>query len=106
MKKLTVIIPVFNEAKTLEEIVRRVQAAPFPLEKELLIVNDASTDATREILTRMNGGNIRVLHHDQNQGKGAAIRTAQAHVSGDLVIIQDADLEYYPEEYEKLARPI
>jgi glycosyltransferase involved in cell wall biosynthesis len=106
MKKLTVIIPVFNEAKTLEEIVRRVQAAPFPLEKELLIVNDASTDATREILTRMNGGNIRVLHHDKNQGKGAAIRTAQAHVSGDLVIIQDADLEYYPEEYEKLARPI
>jgi glycosyltransferase involved in cell wall biosynthesis len=76
------------------------------LEKELVIVNDASTDGTREILTRMNGGNIRVFHHDRNQGKGAAIRTAQAHVSGDLVIIQDADLEYYPEEYEKLAEPI
>jgi glycosyltransferase involved in cell wall biosynthesis len=106
MRKLSVIIPVFNEAKTLEEIVRRVQAAPFPLEKELVIVNDASTDGTREILTRMNGGNIRVFHHDRNQGKGAAIRTAQAHVSGDLVIIQDADLEYYPEEYEKLAEPI
>ena len=106
MKKLTVIIPVFNEAKTLEEIVRRVQSAPFPLEKELLIVSDASTDGTREILGRLNGGNIRVLHHEKNQGKGAAIRTAQTHVSGDLVIIQDADLEYYPEEYEKLARPI
>jgi glycosyltransferase involved in cell wall biosynthesis len=106
MRKLSVIIPVFNEAKTLEEIVRRVQAAPFPLEKELVIVNDASTDGTREILTRMNGGNIRVFHHEKNQGKGAAIRTAQAHVSGDLVIIQDADLEYYPEEYEKLAKPI
>jgi len=106
MKKLTVIIPVFNEAKTLDEIVRRVQAAPFPLEKELVIVNDASTDGTREILNRMNGGNIRVFHHEKNQGKGAAIRTAQGYVQGDLVIIQDADLEYYPEEYEKLARPI
>jgi len=83
-----------------------VQSAPFPLEKELVIVNDASTDGTREILGRLNGGNIRVFHHEKNQGKGAAIRTAQQHVSGDLVIIQDADLEYYPEEYEKLARPI
>lgn len=106
MRRLTVIIPVFNEAKTLEEIVRRVQSAPFPLEKELVIVNDASTDGTREILGRLDGGNIRVFHHEKNQGKGAAIRTAQQHVSGDLVIIQDADLEYYPEEYEKLARPI
>lgn len=106
MKKLSVIIPVFNEEKTLEEIVRRVQEAPFPLEKELLIVNDASTDGTSEILERLEGGNVRVFHHAVNHGKGAAIRTAQPHCTGDLVIIQDADLEYYPEEYELLAAPI
>lgn len=106
MKKLTVIIPVFNEERTLEEIVDRVQKAPFPLEKELLIVNDASIDGTREIMGRLEGGNVRCFHHSFNQGKGAAIRTAQPHVSGDLVIVQDADLEYYPEEYGLLAEPI
>lgn len=106
MKKLTVIIPVFNEENTLEEIVQRVQDAPFPLEKELLIVNDGSVDRTREILDRLEGGNIRVFHHTVNQGKGAALRTAQPHVTGDLVVVQDADLEYYPEEYELLAKPI
>jgi glycosyltransferase involved in cell wall biosynthesis len=106
LKKLSVIIPVYNEEKTLEEIVRRVQEAPFPLEKELLIVNDASTDGTRTILERLEGGNVRVFHHPVNRGKGAGIRTAQPHVSGDLVVIQDADLEYYPEEYTLLAQPI
>jgi glycosyltransferase involved in cell wall biosynthesis len=106
VKMLSVIIPVYNEEQTLEEIVRRVQQAPFPLEKELLIVNDASTDRTRDILAQLEGGNVRVFHHSVNQGKGAAIRTAQGHVQGDLVIIQDADLEYYPEEYELLAAPI
>ena len=92
MKKLSVIIPVFNEEKTLEEIVRRVQEAPFPLEKELLIVNDASTDGTREILERLEGGNVRVFHHTVNQGKGAGIRTAQPHCTGELVVVQDADV--------------
>jgi glycosyltransferase involved in cell wall biosynthesis len=106
LKKLTVIIPVFNEERTLEEIVRRVQAASFPLEKEILIVNDASTDGTSKLLERLEGGAIRVFHHPVNRGKGAAIRTAQPHCTGDLVIVQDADLEYYPEEYELLAAPI
>jgi glycosyltransferase involved in cell wall biosynthesis len=106
LKTLSVIIPVYNEEATLEEIVDRVQRAPFPLEKELLIVNDASVDGTRRILDRLEGGNIRVFHHDVNRGKGAAIRTAQPHVTGDLVIVQDADLEYYPEEYGLLAAPI
>ena len=106
MKKLTVIIPVYNEERTLEEIVRRVQDAPFPLEKELLVVDDCSRDGTGEILKRIAGGNVRVFRHEVNRGKGAAIRTAQAHVTGDLVIIQDADLEYYPEEYGVLAAPI
>ncbi len=106
MKKLTVIIPVYNEERTLEEIVRRVQAAPFPLEKEILIVDDCSRDGTAAILQRLEGGNVRCFRHEVNRGKGAAIRTAQRHVTGDLVIIQDADLEYYPEEYGVLAAPI
>ncbi len=106
MRKLTIIIPVFNEERTVEEIVRRVQAAPFPLEKEILLVNDASRDGTPKVLERLAGPGVRVFHHSVNQGKGAAIRTAQQHVTGDLVIIQDADLEYYPEEYEVLAKPI
>ncbi|MDP6460678.1 MAG: glycosyltransferase family 2 protein [Gemmatimonadota bacterium] len=106
MKVLTVIIPVLNEEKTLEEIVQRVQDAPLPMEKEILIVNDGSTDGTRAILDRLEGGNVRVFHHTVNQGKGAGIRTAQPHVTGDLVVIQDADLEYYPEEYGLLAQPI
>ena len=108
MKKLSVIIPVFNEEATLEEIVRRVQSADFPLEKELLIVDDASVDRTREIMERLEGeaDNIRIFHHPVNMGKGAAIRTAQPHVTGDLVIVQDADLEYYPEEYGLLGAPL
>jgi glycosyltransferase involved in cell wall biosynthesis len=106
VNKLTIIVPIYNEEKTLEEIVRRVQAAPFPLEKEILLVNDASTDGTPRVLERLAGPGVRVFHHQVNQGKGAAIRTAQKHVTGDLVIIQDADLEYYPEEYEVLAKPI
>lgn len=106
MKKLTVIIPVYNEERTVEEIVRRVQEAPFPLEKEILIVDDCSRDGTAGILQRLEGGNVRCFRHEVNRGKGAAIRTAQKHVTGDLVIIQDADLEYYPEEYGVLAAPI
>ncbi len=108
MKRLSVIIPVFNEESTLEEIVRRVQEASFPLEKEILIVDDASTDATWEIISRLEAAadNIRTFRHSVNMGKGAGIRTAQPHVTGDLVIVQDADLEYYPEEYNLLAAPI
>ncbi len=107
MNKLSVIIPVFNEEKTIEEIVRRVREAPIELEKELLLVNDASSDGSREILERLSADpDVKVFHHSVNLGKGAGIRTAQPHCTGDLVIIQDADLEYYPEEYDLLARPI
>jgi glycosyltransferase involved in cell wall biosynthesis len=106
VKKLSVIIPVYNEEKTIEEIVRRVQAARFPLEKEIVVVDDASTDGTRRILAKLEGGNVKVLRHEVNRGKGAGIRTAQGHCTGDLVVIQDADLEYYPEEYGILAEPI
>lgn len=101
--KLSVIIPVYNEAKTILEIIRRVREAPF--EKEIIVVDDCSTDGTADLL-RENPEGIQVLFHERNQGKGAAIRTAIPNITGDIVIIQDADLEYHPSEYPKLIGPI
>jgi glycosyltransferase involved in cell wall biosynthesis len=102
--KLSVIIPAYNEQQTIEAIVAKVDAVP--VEKEIIIVDDCSSDGTREILRRLAGGNRKVLFHERNQGKGAAIRTAMTETSGDVVIIQDADLEYDPDEYPKLIAPI
>jgi len=106
--KLSVVIPVFNEAATVEEIVERVRAVDLPdLEREVLIVDDASTDGTGEILARLDGtGGVRVLTHEVNRGKGAALATGFRAAAGDVVLVQDADLEYDPREYEKLVRPI
>jgi glycosyltransferase involved in cell wall biosynthesis len=101
--ELSVIIPVYNEAGTILEILKRVQEAPF--DKEIIVVDDASTDGTRELLEKCDEG-IKVLFHLTNQGKGAAIRTALPHITGDIVIIQDADLEYDPTEYPRLIAPI
>ncbi len=101
--KLSVIIPVYNEEKTVLEVIRRVQAVQ--IEKEIILVNDCSTDGTRaklESLPPQPG--LVIVHHEHNQGKGAAIRTAKGHLTGDVVIIQDADLEYSPAEYPKLWR--
>ena len=99
--KLSVIIPVYNELDTIMQVIERVQAVD--IDKEIIIVNDCSTDGTREKLESLPaGGDLRVIHHDVNQGKGAAIRTGQKAMSGDVVIIQDADLEYSPAEYPKL----
>lgn len=102
--KLSVIMPVYNEAGTIAEIVRRVLAVPLP--KELIIVDDGSTDGTREFLKQLSPDVATVLFHERNQGKGAAIRTALEHASGEIVIIQDADLEYDPNDYPALVRPI
>jgi len=102
--KLSVIIPVFNEKGTIEEVLRRIKNVK--IRKEIIIVDDYSTDGTQEILKTVNDKEIKVIFHSQNKGKGAAIRTAQMHIGGNIVIIQDADLEYQPEDYLNLIKPI
>ena len=100
--KISVIIPIYNEAATCIELINRVQAVS--LEKEIIIVDDGSSDGTAELLSKIEG--IILLTHSVNQGKGAAVQTAIEHISGDLVILQDGDLEYDPEDYQKLIKPI
>jgi len=108
--KLSIVIPVFNEASTLREIIRRVVAVDVGLERELILVDDYSTDGTRDLYEAISkeheGCLIRVLKHDRNRGKGAALRTGFEHASGDIVLIQDADLEYDPRDYARLLAPI
>ncbi len=105
--KLSVIIPCYNEEKTIRELLGKVEAAQANLQ-EIIVVDDASSDGTREILKekeRSQSTLYRVFFHESNQGKGAAIRTGIAHLTGDLVVIQDADLEYSPQDYPKLLQP-
>lgn len=104
---ISVLIPVYNEVRTICTIAERVRAVPLP--KEIIIVDDGSTDGTRDILCKYIEGkypDVRVFYHEKNRGKGAAIRTAIEHITGDYVIIQDADLEYDPREYFALLAPI
>lgn len=107
-RKISILIPVFNEAHTLEEILRRVRHSnTCGLDKELILVDDASTDGTGGILAKLlQDGNTKVFSHSFNRGKGAAIRTALEHATGDICLIQDADLEYDPSDYPKLLQPI
>ncbi len=107
---LSVVIPVYNERETLFEIIRRVLAAPIELQRELVLVDDCSRDGTRDLYDKLPqefpGADIRVFKHEVNQGKGAALRTGFSQTRGDVVIVQDADLEYSPADYPRLLKPI
>lgn len=102
--KLSIVIPVYNEINTILEVLRRVKAVP--LDKEIIIVDDGSVDGTREVLKEVKEENVKVIFNERNWGKGFSIRRGFEHVSGDIVIIQDADLEYYPDEYPALIQKI
>ena len=105
MLKLSIVIPIYNERETLETLIARVNSVDY--DKEILLIDDFSSDGTREVLKRYeNKENFQVLYHDHNQGKGAALRTGFSNVNGDIIIIQDADLEYNPADYGTLIEPI
>lgn len=104
---LSVVVPVYNEVKTLTEILRRIDATG--LASQIVMVDDASTDGTRQLLEELKGSDrsdLTILFHEKNQGKGAAVRTGIAAVTGDIVLIQDADLEYDPQDYPRLLEPL
>ena len=118
--KLSIVIPVYNEVNTIHEILRQVSGVAVGLEKEIILVDDCSADGTREILERIRNEdreildlmpaagrqNFKVIFHQHNTGKGGALRTGFSHVTGDIVIVQDADLEYDPKDYPRLVQPI
>ena len=104
MMKLSVIIPVYNENTTIKKIINMVNEVD--VKKEVIVVDDGSDDGTKEILRTIKMNSLKTVFHERNRGKGAAIRTGLKYVTGDIVIIQDADLEYDPQEYPKLIQPI
>jgi glycosyltransferase involved in cell wall biosynthesis len=106
IKKLSVIVPVFNERNTVAEIVRRMRAVDLPVDREIVVVDDGSDDGTRDVLTQLADSTVRIVKHGENRGKGAAIRTGLENSTGDAVLVQDADLEYDPEDWPKLLAPI
>jgi len=105
-RTLSVIVPVFNERSTVAEIVRRMRSVELPVEREIVVVDDGSDDGTGAVLTQLRDSTVRVIAHPQNRGKGAAIRTGLESATGDLVLVQDADLEYDPEDWPRLLAPV
>jgi glycosyltransferase involved in cell wall biosynthesis len=108
VRKLSVIVPVYNERNTLVEILRRMRAVELPndIEREIIVVDDGSDDGTRDVLKQLGDSTVRIVTHEQNRGKGAALRTGFSHATGDYVLVQDADLEYDPEDWPKLLNPV
>ena len=107
-KKLSVVIPCYNEKNSISEIINQVKNVVIPLEKEIIIVDDFSTDGTREIIKNIqkNDERIKIFFNEKNMGKGYSLRNGFAHTTGDLIIVQDADLEYDPNDYVNLLKPI
>lgn len=107
MNTVSIVIPVYNEVATIGEVIKRVVQAPtLGLQKEIVVVDDSSTDGTGEYLRNLRADGLKCFFHEKNRGKGAAIRTGFQQVTGDIVLIQDADFEYSPEEYPKLLQPV
>ena len=105
--KLSIIVPAYNEEKTISKVIRRVKDAKLGnIKKEIIVVDDFSTDGTKKVLLKLKNKGMKIFFHEKNQGKGTAIRTALKHATGDIMLIQDADLEYDPKEYKKLLKPI
>ena len=102
---LSIIIPVFNEKNTILKIIEKIENLK-DIDKEIIIVEDCSTDGTKELLKNLPNKKYKIIFHERNLGKGAAIRSAQKYINGKVVIIQDADLEYNPNDYKKLIEPI
>jgi glycosyltransferase involved in cell wall biosynthesis len=103
---LSVIVPVFNERSTVAEVIRRLRAVRLPVDVEVIVVDDGSTDGSDKVLAAVGDSTVRILRHPENKGKGAAIRTGLEVVRGDLVLIQDADLEYDPADWSRLLDPV
>jgi glycosyltransferase involved in cell wall biosynthesis len=108
LRKLSVIVPVFNERNTVVEVLRRMRAVELPdgIEREIIVVDDGSEDGTRDVLRQLGDSTVRIVLHEANHGKGAAVRTGFKHATGEYVLIQDADLEYDPEDWPKLLHPV
>jgi glycosyltransferase involved in cell wall biosynthesis len=108
LRKLSVIVPAYNEKATLPEIVRRMREVRLPngIDREIIVVDDGSTDGTRDVLTQLFDSTVHVVLHERNRGKGAAVRTGLTRATGDYVLIQDADLEYDPEDWPRLISPV